>query len=117
MPVLTYRSVAYFAVLSTFLIPLPIAIATEVSGEQSGTWAVSGSPYEIVGDVTVPSGNTLTIEAWCDGDLLGLVQDHRRSVHAHRSWHTRRDGSLARARSRTSARSLVGIWTRFLGFS
>ncbi len=36
--------------------------ATDVSGPQSGTWTLAGSPYALVGDVTVPPGQTLTIE-------------------------------------------------------
>ncbi len=36
--------------------------ATDVSGPQSGTWTLAGSPYALVGDVRVPPGQTLTIE-------------------------------------------------------
>jgi predicted outer membrane repeat protein len=36
---------------------------TEVSGNQSGTWDISGSPYIVTGDVTVPAGETLNIQA------------------------------------------------------
>jgi len=38
------------------------AFATDVSGSQSGTWSLAASPYNIVGDVTIPSGATLSIE-------------------------------------------------------
>lgn len=34
---------------------------TYVSGNVSGTWTLSGSPYIVVGDITVPGGQTLTI--------------------------------------------------------
>lgn len=37
-------------------------LATDVSGNQSGTWSLAGSPYYLVGDVTVPAGQTLVIE-------------------------------------------------------
>ena len=36
---------------------------TQVSGNQSGTWALSNSPYQVTSNITVPSGQTLTIEA------------------------------------------------------
>ena len=36
---------------------------TDVSGSQSGTWDLNGSPYNVVGDVTIETGNTLSIEA------------------------------------------------------
>ncbi len=39
---------------------------TEVLGEQSGTWSSAGSPYQVIGDITVPSGQALLIEAGVD---------------------------------------------------
>jgi len=36
---------------------------TVYAGDVSGTWTASGSPYRIEGDITVPAGSTLTIEA------------------------------------------------------
>lgn len=36
--------------------------ATDVSGNQSGTWTLANSPYNIIGDITIPSGVWLTIE-------------------------------------------------------
>src|SRR5438874_12653280 len=38
------------------------ALATNVSGTQTGTWTLAGSPYLIIGDVTVPAGQSLAIE-------------------------------------------------------
>lgn len=35
---------------------------TPVSGDQTGVWTLAGSPYELVGDVTVPAGQSLSIE-------------------------------------------------------
>jgi len=41
----------------------PLQAATTIpGGDVSGTWGVSGSPYLIDGDITVPIGSTLTIE-------------------------------------------------------
>jgi len=40
----------------------PTLEQTQLSGDQSGTWTLAGSPYELVGDVTVPAGQALVIE-------------------------------------------------------
>jgi len=37
-------------------------MATQVSGDVSGTWDVAGNPYQIVGDITIPAGQNLTIQ-------------------------------------------------------
>ena len=36
---------------------------TQVSGNQSGTWTLANAPYQVTGNITVPAGQTLTIEA------------------------------------------------------
>ncbi len=36
---------------------------TDVSGNQSGTWTTANSPYNVTGNITIPSGETLTIES------------------------------------------------------
>ncbi len=36
---------------------------TQVSGNQSGTWIINNSPYLVVGEITVPAGKVLSIEA------------------------------------------------------
>ncbi|KPK81240.1 MAG: hypothetical protein AMS27_15635 [Bacteroides sp. SM23_62_1] len=33
------------------------------AGDVSGTWTKTGSPYKILGDITIPQGQTLTIES------------------------------------------------------
>ncbi|MBA4312106.1 MAG: hypothetical protein C0417_05710 [Chlorobiaceae bacterium] len=48
--------IIFFFIFSSHL------FAIDVSGNQSGTWTLSNSPYSVVGDVTVPAGLTLTIE-------------------------------------------------------
>ncbi len=50
------------------------AFATDVSGNQSGTWTLAASPYNIVGDITVPTGNTLSIEAGVQVYAMGNYQ-------------------------------------------
>jgi parallel beta-helix repeat protein len=35
---------------------------TVYGGDVSGTWSASGSPYRVEGDITVPAGQTLTID-------------------------------------------------------
>jgi pimeloyl-ACP methyl ester carboxylesterase len=47
-----------------FAIPSTLLASTEVSGTITGnaTWTISGSPYIVSDTVSVPAGNTLTIE-------------------------------------------------------
>jgi PKD repeat protein len=50
--------------LTVPVLAAPLAAATTIpSGDVSGTWDVTGSPYLIDGDITVPAGQTLTIES------------------------------------------------------
>ncbi len=49
-----------FAIL---LLSQLIRSQTQVSGNQSGTWTLSNSPYQVTGNITIPSGQTLNIEA------------------------------------------------------
>jgi hypothetical protein len=48
--------------------------AIQVSGNQSGTWTPADNPYEIVGDVTIPTGATLTLEPGVVVHAMGLFQ-------------------------------------------
>jgi hypothetical protein len=45
--------------------------ATDVSGNQTGTWNLAGSPYNLVGQVTIPAGENLTIEAGVEVVAMG----------------------------------------------
>jgi len=47
---------------------------TEVSGTISGDWPVSGSPYHVVGNINVPSGQTLNIEAGVEVNFQGAYK-------------------------------------------
>lgn len=49
-------------ILGLFVIFTISLFATDVTGNQSGTWTAAESPYVMVGDVTVLAGETLTIE-------------------------------------------------------
>lgn len=44
---------------------------TEVSGQQSGNWSVNNSPYLVVGDIVVASGQSLNIEAGVEVNFQG----------------------------------------------
>jgi parallel beta-helix repeat protein len=49
--------------LAVPVLAAPLSAATTIpGGNVSGTWDASGSPYLIDGDITVPAGQTLTIE-------------------------------------------------------
>ncbi|MDA3812754.1 MAG: right-handed parallel beta-helix repeat-containing protein [Candidatus Cloacimonetes bacterium] len=47
------------------------ASATDVLGNQSGTWNLAGSPYNVVGEITVPTNETLQIEAGVEVIAMG----------------------------------------------
>jgi hypothetical protein len=51
--------ISIFAIL---LIPFTGMCDTNVSGNQSGTWTLAGSPYCVIGAITIPAGNSLIIE-------------------------------------------------------
>ena len=46
----------------TLILASSMGFATDISGTVSGTWDIDGSPYFVVGNTTVSSGATLTIE-------------------------------------------------------
>lgn len=50
-----YAMKTYYITLFFILISFCVLAATDVSGNQSGTWNLAGSPYNIVGDVTIPA--------------------------------------------------------------
>lgn len=52
----------YTLILSFFLISLSYSQTTIPAGNVSGTWTLSGSPYNVTGDITVPDGETLIID-------------------------------------------------------
>lgn len=60
---------------------LSLAAQTVIpAGNVTGTWAQSGSPYLVQGIITIPDGQTLTIEPGCDikfEDSCKLIVDGR----------------------------------------
>jgi len=46
-------------------------IAIEVSGNQSGIWSPDNNPYNMVGEITVPVGETLEIQAGVELIAMG----------------------------------------------
>lgn len=54
--ILGFFFIAFFLLFSNLF-------SLDVSGNQSGTWSPANNPYEVVGDITIPAGNSLQIEA------------------------------------------------------
>ncbi len=44
---------------------------TPVNGNQSGSWSLPGSPYQVTGDIVVPAGESLTIEPGVEVNFQG----------------------------------------------
>ncbi|MEA2103186.1 MAG: right-handed parallel beta-helix repeat-containing protein, partial [Candidatus Cloacimonadota bacterium] len=57
------KNLMIFTVLYFTLFLLTNLNATDVSGDQSGTWLPENNPYNIIGEITVPSGDSLEIQA------------------------------------------------------
>ena len=59
----------------TLIILIAISISifpqTQVSGNQSGTWTAVNSPYLVTGEILIPEGQTLTIEAGIEVNFQG----------------------------------------------
>jgi hypothetical protein len=59
---------------SLFLIILGGLSAIQVSGNQSGTWESANNPYQVIGNVTVPAGEVLTIQSGVVVEIMGAFQ-------------------------------------------
>jgi len=59
------------ALLILLILPHFALAQTEVAGSQSGLWTLSGSPYEVIGELVVAAGQTLTIEPGVDVNFQG----------------------------------------------
>jgi hypothetical protein len=60
----------YFLIIISFLFFTSIS-ATDVSGNQFGTWNLTGSPYNMIGNITIPTNETLEIESGVEVIAMG----------------------------------------------
>ena len=49
-------------------------LSVQISGNQSGTWTAANNPYQVIGAVTVPVGEVLTIESGVLVQIMGNYQ-------------------------------------------
>ena len=45
------------------ILSISLQAQTSISGNQSGSWTLANAPYQVTGDITIPTGQVLTIEA------------------------------------------------------
>lgn len=64
------------SILIVFLSPTMLQADTIPGGDVSGVWYAANSPYYIIGNITVPYGDTLTIEPNVDVIFLGYYRLH-----------------------------------------
>ena len=57
-------------IISLLLLTISVS-ATDVSGNQFGSWNLAGSPYNIIGEITIPANETLEIEAGVEIIAMG----------------------------------------------
>jgi parallel beta-helix repeat protein len=63
-----------FSLLLSLLISTLFLQSIQVSGAQSGNWTVANNPYQITGDVTVPTGLTLNVAPGVIVQAMGNFQ-------------------------------------------
>jgi len=59
------------AVILLLILPRLAFSQTDVSGNQSGVWTSTGSPYLVTGEIVVPSGQTLAVEPGVEVNFQG----------------------------------------------
>ena len=60
-----------FAFIILIAISVSIFAQTPVSGNQSGSWTAANSPYQVIGEILIPGGETLVIEAGIEVNFQG----------------------------------------------
>ncbi len=63
-----------FILVIILAISTSIFAQTQVSGSQSGTWYMTNSPYNVIGEIIVPSGEILTIEPGVEINFQGYYK-------------------------------------------
>ncbi len=61
-------------IISLVFISINTYSQTDVSGNQSGMWNLGDAPYHVTGDIIVPAGETLTIEAGIEVNFQGYYK-------------------------------------------
>ena len=63
-----------FTLFIFLVLSINIFAQTQVSGNQSGTWAVANSPYQVVGELIILSGEALSIEPGVEVNFQGYYK-------------------------------------------
>ncbi len=112
-----------FVLLTATLMVLGCALsawAIDVQGNQSGIWSYSNSPYRITGNVTVPKGDTLFIEAGVQVIYTGsyeiLVDSNATFIVRGDSSYTRTITSIDTVKFTSSNASPDTLWGRGVRF-
>ncbi|MDD3234985.1 MAG: right-handed parallel beta-helix repeat-containing protein [Candidatus Cloacimonetes bacterium] len=64
----------HYLVSLTLICLLGSLLSVQISGNQSGTWTAANNPYQVIGAVTVPVGEVLTIQAGVLVQIMGNYQ-------------------------------------------
>jgi len=64
----------YYLLILSWLLYSNSFAQTPVSGNQSGSWTLENSPYQVVGDITVPQGQVLDIQAGVEVNFQGYYR-------------------------------------------
>ncbi|HOU25871.1 MAG TPA: hypothetical protein PK197_02740, partial [Candidatus Cloacimonas sp.] len=65
------KRLSIFLGIITFI---SLCYSIQVSGNQSGIWSPENNPYEVIGAITVPSTDSLIIQAGVEVHITGSYQ-------------------------------------------